>query len=125
MIKTNQNSALGFSVSDSTVYVNAGTARVGNSVMTYQGGSKTFREMTTFTHDATGYQYSALILYNYHSFPDMTQVVSPIAALNGLAFPTFPYDGTNQHAAVHSIGLFTFKSSDGTNIDLINSAKVE
>jgi hypothetical protein len=124
MIETNWNSALGFNVSDSTVYVNAGTARIGNTIMSYGGGSKTFREITSFTSDDTGYQYSALALYDYLSFPDMTHAVSPIAAMNDLEFPVLIDDSTNIYAAVHPIGLFMFHSADGTQIDLINSAKI-
>ena len=125
MLETNPNQALNFSVTDSTVYVNAGTTRIGNTVMSFRGGSLTFRDLTQFNNDSTGYQYSALVLYDYLSYPDMTRVTSTaVSAIESLTFPSFPYDGTNQFASVRPIGLFTFYSPDGTQISLINSEKV-
>jgi len=121
MLTTNNNQSLNFYVSgttDATVYVNPGIAKIGPYIMDFQGGNKTFAEMTDWTA-SNGYQYSVLCLQNVNNFPDMTNVVfTPVDSVAELVSPRI--DSTDLKA----IGLFIFQG-DGTHNVLTFSGKVQ
>lgn len=119
MLTTNNNQALNFYASgptDGTVYVNPGVAMVDYLVMDFQGGYKTFAEMTT--PQLQGYQYSVLFLQNVNNFPDMsTAIFTPVDSTSKLTPPYVNY-GTKP------LGLFLFYG-DGTNVTLTSANKVQ
>lgn len=120
MLETQINS-LALDVHDSTVAVQPGTPRIGNILMEYPGGRVLFDDIADFAGDASTYQNVALYLQNFEEAADMTSSVSATAAsIEGLSFPTLPYDSTNPYAPVHPLGLFTFWTPDGIQAQLVS-----
>jgi len=123
MLTTLQKNLLGVGISDTTVSVLPGGARIGNVFMNYSGGQTQFSDITDFGGDSSKYQNSALFLQNIGGASDLTSSVSvPKATLRELELPVLPSDSSNPYAPVHSLGLFTFFSSDGTSIELESSS---
>jgi hypothetical protein len=94
MLNTNFSKDFGFSSSDSTVYVNPGVARVGNSILPFRGDSIPFQSMVDFGDQTMVYQYSALAIQDFNSYADLTTAVSlPADSTNGLSYPIFADTG--------------------------------
>jgi hypothetical protein len=122
MLTTNSNQALSFysaGPTDSTVYINPGTTRVGNYILDFRGGYRTFSQMTDFT-TSHGYQYSVLCIQNFNNFPDTTNVVfAPVDSTNELVSPNI-----GDSTFIKPLGLFLFYG-DGTNITLTSSSRIQ
>jgi hypothetical protein len=119
MLTTNNNQALNFYATDSSVYLNPGTTKMGPYIMDFRGGSLAFSEMTDFT-TSNVYQYSVLCLQNSNNFPDMTSVTfSPVTSIPELSSPLIG-DSTNLKA----LGLFLFHT-DGTSTTLTSSSRIQ
>jgi hypothetical protein len=124
MLNTLFTQDFNFSVSDSTVYVNPGVARIGNSILSFRGDSMLFQDMVNFGDESNVYQYSALLLQNFNSYADLTSAVSsPIDNTRGLSLPTLTPDSSNPYAPVFPIGLFLFYH-DGTMVNLRSSQRI-
>ena len=126
MLTTNYNQSLSFyfaSPTDSTVYVNHGVAFVDAEniavtphVLDFQGGYKTFVEMTH--PQLLGYQYTVLCLQYVDGFADMTAVTfDPVDSPSKLTSPAI-------NNGLKPLGLFLFYG-DGTNITLTSSSRVQ
>lgn len=125
MLETYSRLDLDFEVSDSTVSVFPGTARIGNKTLPYRGGQKLFSEIVDFGVDTSSYQYAALFLQEFSGTADLTSVVSSTAdKTTGLVVPELPSDSSNPYAPVHPVGLFTFYTADGTDVDLVSYSRV-
>lgn len=124
MLETNKMD-LGFEVDGSAIAVFPGTARVGNTVLPFRGDRLGFSSMVDFAPDTSVYQHSVLFLQDFGGVADLTTAVSATADnTNDLVLPELPYDSSSPYAPVHPIGLFTFWTPDGTDIDLISYSKV-
>ena len=120
MINTNQNNLM-VEVSDTTVFVSPGGVRLGNSYMSFRGGSMLFSSMIDFGGDTSKYQNSLLFLEDIGGVPDMTASVSETqSTVRELENPILPSDSSNPYAPVHPLGLFTFYSGDGTQAELVS-----
>ena len=125
MFETQNNSSLRLEVSDTTVSILPGTARIGNYIMPYSGGRTFFSDITDFGGDTSKYQYSALYLENFNAVADLTSSVSTtVDTIAELVLPELPYDSSNPYAPVHALGLFTFWTSDGTDVSLVNLDRI-
>jgi hypothetical protein len=125
MLNTSFNQDFGFSSSDSTMYINPGVARVGNSILPFRGDSIPFQNMVDFGDSTMVYQYSALLLQNFQGYADMTSALSsPVDSTIGLTYPALTPDSSNPYAPVFPIGLFLFYTPDGTVIDLLSSQRI-
>jgi hypothetical protein len=125
MLNTNFNQDFNFSLLDSTVYVNPGVARVGNSILPFRGDNISFQQMVHFGDQTNVYQYSALLLQNLNSYGDLTSSVSlPADSTRNLLYPTLITDSSNPYAPVFPIGLFLFYTPDGTAMDLLSSKRI-
>jgi hypothetical protein len=114
-----------FSVSDSTVYVNQGTARIGNTILPFRGDTIPFQSIVDFGDQTNVYQYSALVLQNFNSYADLTAVVSlPADSTRRLSYPEFIPDTSNTYSPVFPIGLFLFHTPDGSSINLMTSQRI-
>lgn len=119
MFTTNSNQSVGFSVSDSTVFVTQGAIQVGSYIMDFKGGNLPFSAITKFDGSANTYQNAVVSIFNYSNFPDLTSSHStPASDPSGLG--SFYLADTSTSKA---LGFFTFHF-DGTNITLKNSSKV-
>ena len=124
---TNQKNNLDFEIVDSTtVHIFQGAARVGNTVMPYQGGRISFSEMSDLiSSGAVKYQNSLLYIQNTGGAPDMTTARSTkVSSQSSLTLPVLPTDSSHPYSPTHPIGLFTFYSPDSTQINLINQYKI-
>lgn len=118
MLTSYNNNQLSIEVLDSTVYVLPGSARIGNTIMPYDGSKITFEQMGTFS-DSSKYQNSLLYLEDFFDAVDMTRAVSSeVGTLAELTYPVMGPDGT--YSFGHPVGLFTLYSGDGTDISLID-----
>jgi hypothetical protein len=125
MLNTSFNQDFNFSSSDSTMYINPGVARVGNSILSFRGDNVPFQSMVDFGDQTMAYQYSALLLQNFSSYADLTSAVStPADNTMGLVLPTLTPDSSNPYAPVFPIGLFLFYTPDGTVFDLLSSQRI-
>lgn len=125
MLETYSRIDLDFEVSDTTVSVFPGTARIGNKTLPYRGGRIQFSNMVDFGVDTSKYQYSSLFLQEFGGTADLTSTVSSTAdSTMELIVPDLPSDSSNPYAPVHPLGLFAFYSPDGTDVDLISYSKV-
>jgi len=121
MLTTSDHIQFQLEVSDSTVSIMPGLARLGNTLIPYNGGQIQFSQMTDFSGDSSKYQYSMLFLQNFNGAADATAVTSATASsVRELDYPTFPTDSTNPYSPVHELGLFTFYTPDATGINLIS-----
>jgi hypothetical protein len=124
-MNTHFNQDFNFSASDSTVYVNPGIARLGNSILPFRGDNISFQQMVNFGDQTGAYQYSALLLQNFRSTADLTSAVSlPADTTRDLFYPTLTPDSSNPYAPVFPIGLFLFYTPDGTVFDLLSSQRI-
>ena len=111
MLSTFTTNKFGIIVSDTTVSVAAGAARIGNTLLPFNGAVTTFNSMVNFGGDAHSYQNVLLYLEQADSTAsgvDMTQVASDTTT-NSLAvqFPSMP------DSSGFPLAMFTFFSSDG------------
>jgi len=115
---TSYSNQLSIEILDSTVYVLPGSARIGNTIMPYDGSRITYQQMSSFT-DSSKYQNALLYLNNFYDAVDMTRVLSSeVSTLAELTYPVMGIDGT--YSSGHPLGLFTLYSNDGTDISLID-----
>lgn len=126
MLTTSNNISLQMEVSDSTVSILPGAARIGNTIMKYDGTRMLFSQLTDFGGDSSKYQYSSLFLQNVGGIADASSITSTaVDSLSELQYPVLPYDSTNPYGAVYGLGIFTMYTSDGTAIDLISLDRAE
>ena len=117
MLKTNVGQ-LDISVQDSTIAIQPGSVRIGNTVMEFPGGRITATEISSFGGDASSYQYSALLLQNFNGAADMTSVRSaPQSSDLDLLYP-------ETDASKYALGLFKLWSPDGINAEIASYSKV-
>lgn len=119
MLTPYTNQSMSFKTMDSTVYILPNAFQVGNYVMSYRGGYKTFSEMTAFDGTANTYQHSILSVTNFNSFPEITISKSPLLTSLSNDSAMYVADVTTSK----TLGFFTF-FYDGTNINLKTSHKV-
>lgn len=118
MLETNSISSLDVEIHDTTVAVQPGTVRIGNTIMEFPGGRVMFDDIASFGGDASSYQYSALLLQSFQGAVDMTSSVS--ATGNSVLALSYPVTDSSKYA----LGLFTFWSPDGTAAELVSFSKV-
>ena len=114
-------------VSDSSVIVYPGTARIGNLQMHFPGAVTTFAQMLRFSGDTSAYQNVLLYLQTSDNLvPDMTRAVSsPAASVAALTLPILPTDATfTEVSPCFPISNFTLYSGDGTVGSLISYNKI-
>ena len=118
---TTKISNLGIEIQDSTVVVLPGTARIGNTMVPFDGTRKIFDDIADFAGDSSKYQNALLYLDNFGGFADMTRVLSDTTAtLRELNLPVMPSDASNAYSRQVPLGMFTFYSSDGVHAELIS-----
>jgi hypothetical protein len=126
MLSTKLNQNFSFSDTDSTVYVNPGVARVGNTIMPFRGDSITFQDMVDFGDQSCLYQYSALFLQDFKSRPELAvSVSSPVSATKSLIYPELTPSLSNPYAPVYPIGLFLFYKDTTDTLHLISSQRID
>lgn len=116
MLSNNENSSFQVEINDSTVVVLGGSARIGNTIMPFQGGKITFSDLAGFQlADSSMYRNSLLYLYNVSGAVDMTKAVSdPVGSIAELTYPQMPLDATG-----FGVGIFSLYYN-GSSIDLIS-----
>jgi hypothetical protein len=125
MLQTVGNQDFNYRIQDSTVYVNPGIARIGNTIMPYRGSALPFSSMVSFGDQTRKYQYSALVLHNYSNLADLTAVPSVLSdSTLAMSYPVLVSDSSNPYAPVYPIGLFLFYTSDGSSVSLLQSSKI-
>ena len=125
MYETYYSQAFDFSVSDTTVSVTPGVARIANTIMPFRGDTITFGEMADFGDETNKYQLSALLLQNFNDFADLTTAVGATSdSTREWYYPEVDSDSSNPYGPYHAIGLFAFYTPDGTSIELVSSSKI-
>jgi hypothetical protein len=122
MLTTTGFQPFGIEIFDTTVTVLGGLARIGNTLMPFQGGQITFSDLAGFTiSDSSKYRNSILYLQNIYGAVDMTHAVSNAVSTPGeLTYPDMignPGDNTS-YLPGYPVGLFTFFSPDGIQADM-------
>ena len=114
----------GLEFQDSTVTVLPGTARIGNTLITFDGSSSPYERITDFVGVSTEYQSTLLYLTNFDGVADMTRSSSDVTtALSALESPVLPIDSSNPYSPDFPLSELTFQFSDGT-INLVSYTKM-
>jgi len=122
-------------ITDSTVVIMPGVARIGNALVSYPGGMTTFDRMLTFSGDTSKFQN--VLLYLSDSTDTVSGVIpltpgavfltksvsSPVSTQRELTIPSLPIDAgfpSPSYARGFPIGIFSLFSPDGTQGTLIS-----
>lgn len=117
MLTTTGIQNFGFEFDTTMLTVLPGTARVGNSVMKYDGTRTPFDDLTEFT-TANRYQSTLLFLQDSDGISDMTKVLSDeTSSIRALDVLDLPSDTSNIYSPTHPLGELIF-FNDGTSISL-------
>jgi len=113
MLSTFTTNKFGVIISDSTVSILAGAARIGDTLVPFDGAVTTFNSMASFAGPVDSGTYQNVLLYlekidSTASAVDMTRVVSDTT--NNALMLTFP---TMPDSSGFPLAMFTFKSNDG------------
>ena len=123
MLTTTGFQNFGFEFDSTMLTILPGAARMGNSVLSFDGTIVSYDNITQFD-TANMYQNSLLYLHDLGGAADMTQVLSDeTSSIRGLDIPSLPSDATFTYAPVHPLGMFTFYN-DGTEVSLISYNKI-
>jgi len=123
MLTTTGFKNFGFEFDSSELTVLPGTARVGNTVLGFDGTQISYDNLSNFT-TANRYQNSLLYLQNFGDVADMTQVLSDeTSSVRALDIPDLPSDSSNPYSPTYPLGLLTF-FNDGTTISLTSYKEV-
>ena len=125
MFNTIGSHNFGIEVQDSKVTVLPGTARLGNTLTTFDGTSTFFDRITDFVGSSTQYQNTLLYLRNFNGVADMTRSSSDVTtALSALGPPVLPTDSSNPYYSPDfPLSELTFQSSDGA-VSLVSYTKM-
>ena len=122
MLNTTGFRPFGIEIYDTTVIVLSGTARIGNTLMPFQGGRITFADLAGFTlSDSSKYRNSLLYLQNIYGAVDMTHAVSdPVSSPSELTCPDMIGNAGDStiYLPGYPVGLFTFFSPNGIQVDM-------
>lgn len=120
MLTTNEEN-FGLEFYDSTVTILPGSARIGNTIMKFDGTRASYYSLTDFGSSLNVYQNTLIYLQNLDSATDMTQVRSDTTtSLRALSSPELPSDSSNTYSFNYPLSMLTF-FTDGTTIDLIDN----
>jgi len=112
MLTTTGIKNFGLEFYDSTVTVLPGNARIGNTIMSFDGTRVSYSGLTDFGILSNVYQNTLLYLQNLDSAVDMTQVRSDTtSSLRALGFPEM------SDSSGYPLSMLTF-FTDGTTITL-------
>ena len=120
----------GLEFQDSTVTVLPGTARIGNTLINFDGSSAPYERITDFLGVGTEYQNTLLFLTDFNGVADMTRSSSDVtSALHALESPVLPTDSSNPYYSPDfPLTELTIQSSfpDGTNqtYELLSYTKI-
>lgn len=121
MLSTTGIKNFGLEFYDSTVTVLPGNARVGNTILSFDGTRIAYENLTGFDSESNVYQNTLIYLENFGGAADMTQVRSDTTnSLRALDIPVLPSDSTDVFALSYPLSMLTF-FTDGTSISLIKS----
>ena len=119
MLTTTGFQNFGFEVSDTTLSVLPGSARVGGKVLQFDGTQAQFSNLTGFGAETSVYQNTLLYLQNIGDLADMTQSRSDATASQAsLDIPSLPTDSSGHYADEYPLGMLTF-FKDATNISVV------
>jgi len=119
MFQTFKRVSLDVQVTDTTVAIGSGTARINNALYSYDGTMVGFNSMVTFGGDASKYQNVLLYLQDVGGMVDMTRSVSAMASsISTLDNPGM--DASSTWSGNYPVGRFTFYTSDGTTPQLVS-----
>jgi len=115
----------GIEFQDSTVTILAGTGRIGNTLIPFDGSSAPFERITDFVGTDTEYQNTLLYLEQFNGVADMTRASSDVtSALSALSSPVLPTDSSNPYYSPDfPLTEMTFLSTDGT-VSLVSYSKM-
>jgi len=109
----------GFEISDTTVSVLPGTARIGDKLLDFDGSRVQFDGITDFGSETNTYQNTLLYLQNVGDVADMTRSLSDTTtSFLSLDIPTLPADASGHYSPEYPLGLFTF-FKDTSDVSLI------
>ena len=116
MLTTTGFQNFGFEVSDTTLSVLPGSARVGGKVLQFDGTQTQFSSLTGFGSETGVYQNTLLYIQNIGDLADMTQSRSDTTGSQvSLDIPSLPTDAS--YANEHPLGMLTF-FRDATDVDI-------
>jgi hypothetical protein len=103
MLTTTGFKNFGFEISDTTISVLPGTARVGDKLLEFDGTQVLFDNVTYFGAEINSYQNTLFYLNNVGDLADMSQVRSDVtSSYESLDIPALP------DSSGYPLGLFTF-----------------
>jgi len=118
MLTTTGIKNFGLEFYDSTMMVLSGNARVGNTIMSFDGTRVSYRGLTGFGIESNVYQNTLVYLRNLDSATDMTQVRSDAtSSLRALGLPEMA------DSSGYPISMLTF-FTDGTTINLTDHKEI-
>ncbi len=123
MITTTGIQNFGLEFYDSTVTVLNGNARIGNTVMSFDGTQAAYQNITNFGSDSSVYQNTLLYLQDTNGVTDMTFSLSDATTLRALELPEMPSDSTDVLSFDYPLAMLTFYT-DGATISLDGSREV-
>ena len=109
----------GFEVSDTTISVLPGTARVGDKLIPFDGTRVLFDGVTDFGVETNSYQNTLFYLQDINDIADMTQARSDVTSSRlSIDVPSLPTDASNHYAPEYPLGMFTF-FKDSSDVSLV------
>lgn len=116
MLTTSKSLQFQIDITDSTVAISSGTARIGNSLYPFMGARTTFANMLEFgPSDSSKYQNILLYLDAPGMAPNLTSSVSsPVPSQAQLSIPAM------SDSSGFPLSLFTLYSPDGTRGTLVS-----
>ncbi len=118
MLTTTGFNNFGFEVSDTTLSVLPGTARVGSKLLKFDGSRVLFDNITNFGVETFSYQNTLLYLQNVGDVADMTQSRSDVtSSALSIDIPALPTNASGHYADEYPLGLFTFYK-DASDVSL-------
>lgn len=114
----------GLEISDTTISVLSGTARVGDQLLQFDGSRVQFNNVTEFGSNTNSYQNTLLYLQNVGDLADMTQTRSDVTSSQvSLDIPSLPTDATGHYAPEYPLGLLTF-FKDSSDVSLVSYSQI-
>ena len=124
MLTTTGFKNFGFEVSDTTISILPGIARVGSKLLQFDGTQVQFDNVTEFGSETSSYQNTLFYLQNSSDLADMTQSLSDVtSSLESLDIPILPADATGHYSPESPLALFTF-FKDTTDVSLVSYSEV-
>lgn len=124
MLTTTGFQNFGLEVSDTTLSVLPGIARVGDALLQFDGSRVLFDNIADFGVEINSYQNALLYLQNEGDLADMSRSLSDVtSSYESLDIPVLPTDASGHYAPEYPLYLLTF-FKDASDVSLYTYSQI-